>query len=78
MGNIIDVAHRMGINSDLEYNLSIALGTSAINLLELTSSYATIGNDGYFVPPYAVESIKNSNTGEILYLKPLMQKNHKQ
>ncbi|NRA74012.1 MAG: PBP1A family penicillin-binding protein [Rickettsiales bacterium] len=73
VGNVIDLAHRMGINSNIEHNLSIALGSVSVNLLEITSSYAAIANDGLFSEPYSVESIKNSNTGTLLYLKPRQQ-----
>ena len=73
VGNIIDIAHRMGVSSDIEYNLSIALGTSSINVLELTSAYATIANNGIFTKPYSIETIKNSNTGTLLYLRKNVQ-----
>jgi penicillin-binding protein 1A len=69
IGNVIDVAHRMGISTDIEYNLSVALGTTSVSLLELTSAYATIANDGVYSKPYSIDVIKNSTTGSILYFK---------
>jgi len=47
-------AHRMGIESPLEPNLSLALGTSEITLLELTAAYATFANRGVWTRPFAV------------------------
>ena len=38
---IVDVAHRMGIESDLQPVCSITLGTS-VNPLEMTTAYATL------------------------------------
>lgn len=37
---VTQVAHRMGIESELQNNASIALGTSEVSLMELTASYA--------------------------------------
>ena len=43
---------RMGINSPLAANPSIALGTSEVTLLELTGAYAPFSNGGFAVMPY--------------------------
>jgi penicillin-binding protein 1A len=37
---MIKLAHRLGIESDLQPNASIALGTSEVSLVELTIAYA--------------------------------------
>ena len=37
--NVIKFARNMGIRSNLERNLSLALGSSCLSLLELTSAY---------------------------------------
>lgn len=47
-------AHRMGIESPLEPNLSLALGTSEVTLTELTAAYATFANRGVWNRPFAV------------------------
>jgi membrane peptidoglycan carboxypeptidase len=39
-------AYRLGIDSKLEPNASIALGTSEVSPLELVSAYATFANGG--------------------------------
>jgi penicillin-binding protein 1A len=69
VSSIIDVARRMGITSEIESNLSIALGSVSVSLLELTAAYATIANDGLFINPYAVELVENSRTGGVLYAR---------
>lgn len=64
--NVVTVAHRMGINSELKPNASIALGTSEVTLLELTAAYAPFANGGRAVLPYIVTRI-SSRTGKVLY-----------
>lgn len=43
---IISYARRMGINSPMQPNLSIALGTSEVSPLELARAYTTFANNG--------------------------------
>ena len=63
---IVDLAHSMGIRSNLEPVLSLSLGTSEVNLLELTSAYAVLSNGGVTVVPYGIVEIRTAK-GEILY-----------
>jgi penicillin-binding protein 1A len=42
----INVAHRLGVKSDLENVYSLALGVSEVTLLEITNAYATIAAGG--------------------------------
>jgi penicillin-binding protein 1A len=49
---VVDTAHRLGIRSPLAPNPSIALGTSEVSLLELTTAYAVFANHGRMVRPY--------------------------
>ena len=44
---IVDVAHRMGIESDLEPVCSITLGTQSVTPLEMTNAYATLAARGW-------------------------------
>ncbi|HXV31195.1 MAG TPA: transglycosylase domain-containing protein, partial [Sinorhizobium sp.] len=44
--NVVKLAHRLGIDSEMQANASIALGTSEVSLVELTSSYAPFMNGG--------------------------------
>jgi penicillin-binding protein 1A len=47
-------------------DLSIALGTSDVTLLELTGAYAAFANGGYGVLPHTIERVTD-NTGKVLY-----------
>jgi len=65
--NVIDFASKIGIpQSQLQNNLSIALGTSQLTTTELAQGYSVIGNGGYKVKPYFIETIKDSR-GNIVF-----------
>ena len=63
---VIKVAHRLGIESDLQANASIALGTSEVSLLELTSAYTTFMNGGFKVTPHVITKVTTAS-GKVLY-----------
>ncbi len=63
---VIDVAKRLGINSKLEDNASIALGTSEVSLLELTGAYATWANGGYRATPHLVNRVTDTS-GKVIW-----------
>ncbi|HYC02954.1 MAG TPA: PBP1A family penicillin-binding protein [Azospirillaceae bacterium] len=60
------IARRLGITSPMRRDLSLALGTSEVTLLELTGAYAAIANGGQAIWPYAILEIRDSN-GALLY-----------
>lgn len=63
---IADTAARLGISSPVESNLSIALGSSEVTLLELTSAYSTFATGGRRAIPYGITEIASLD-GETLY-----------
>ena len=63
---IIDTAHRMGISQTMSPDLSIALGSEEVTLLELTGAYAPFANGGGAVLPYAILNISD-RAGKVLY-----------
>lgn len=62
---IISYAKNLGITSPLEKNLSLALGSSGVSLLELTNAYSVFANMGYKPEPIFVTKIVDKN-GNIL------------
>lgn len=64
--SVVSVAHRLGIQSPLAPYASLALGTSDVTPLELTSAYASFASGGYRTQPYLVRDIRRSN-GSLLY-----------
>jgi penicillin-binding protein 1A len=63
---IVDTAHRLGITEDLKPELSLALGSGEVTLLELSGAYAPFANGGFGVTPYAITMITDRD-GKILY-----------
>jgi penicillin-binding protein 1A len=63
---VVSTAHRLGINSKLEPNASIALGTSEVSALELVAAYAQFANGGIGVVPHVVERVRTAD-GKALY-----------
>ena len=53
----IRLAHKMGIKSYLEPNLTLALGSTGVSPLEITSAYATIANGGIYREPVSILKI---------------------
>jgi len=63
---VVEVAHRMGIESDLQANASIALGTSEVTPLELTAAYVPFANGGFRPDVHVVERV-TTPSGKLLY-----------
>ncbi len=55
--NVIATARHFGIGDDLRAVPSLALGTSEVTLIDLTSAYAPFTSGGVRKPHYAVESV---------------------
>ena len=53
----IDYAKKLGITSKLSRNLSIALGSSGVSLLEIVRAYSVFANLGYLVEPVFITKI---------------------
>ena len=53
----IDYARKLGITSNLNRDLSIALGSSGVSLLELVRAYSVFNNLGYLVNPVFITKI---------------------
>lgn len=64
--NVVAVAHRLGVTSKLGNDASIALGTSEVTLLELTSAFAPFANGGNTIVPYSVRRIATRD-GQVIY-----------
>ena len=62
---VAEVAHRMGITSDLDPVCPLTLGTSPVSPLEMTSGYATLANNGVHCTPYGVARVV-TYTGKVI------------
>lgn len=68
---VIKYAKLMGINSPLQSYPSIALGTSEVTPLEITSAFGTIVNGGVSVEPISILKIEDRNGITIDQFKPI-------
>jgi penicillin-binding protein 1A len=62
----IRVARRVGISSPLNADLTLALGSSDLSLLELTSAYSALANQGVWVEPTAIRYVTDAQ-GKLLF-----------
>jgi penicillin-binding protein 1A len=63
---VIEVAQRMGVESKLNANASIALGTSEVTPLELTAAYVPFANGGFRPEVHFIERVESAS-GRQLY-----------
>ncbi len=63
--NVIEFAKVVGITSPLAADLSLGLGSSSVGLMELTSAYSVLINQGSRAEPYAIVFVKD-NAGKVL------------
>ena len=64
--SVASFAHRLGIASNLEPNLSLALGSSEVSLLNLTASYAVFPRGGKWIEPFGIMEITD-HRGRIIW-----------
>ncbi len=63
--NVVDMAHRVGITTELPPVCSLATGSVGITPLDQASGYQTFANSGVHCTPYAVSEIRRGNN--VLY-----------
>lgn len=62
---VVKLARQLGISSPLNDNLSLALGSAEISVMELTAAYGAFANGGIYHQPSFIKSISTSN-GKLL------------
>lgn len=55
----VNYARKMGIESELSADLSLALGTTGLSLLEITKTYSAFANNGLLAEPYYIERVED-------------------
>ncbi|UFS71975.1 PBP1A family penicillin-binding protein [Geomonas sp. RF6] len=66
----IECAKRLGITSPLAGNLTLALGSSSVTPLELTSAYAVFASGGYRMAPYFVTKVLDRDGAVLEEMNP--------
>lgn len=64
--DVVALAKRLGIRSNIPPYPSIALGSGEVSPLDLTSAYAVFANDGVRSAPYSIIRVEDKS-GKILY-----------
>jgi len=70
----IDYATKLGITSKLNRDLSIALGSSGVSLLELVGAYSVFNNLGYLLSPVFITKIVDRDGNVIEESNPVREK----
>jgi len=70
----IEYATKLGIESTLSRDLSIALGSSGISLLELLKAYSVFANHGYLVDPVFILKVEDRNGNVLEEMAPERRK----
>jgi penicillin-binding protein 1A len=63
---VADMAQRFGITTHVGTNPSMALGTSAVRLIDMTRAYAAVARGGVAVTPYGIRRVTTAD-GTLLY-----------
>ena len=63
---VVDMAHNLGIESDIPAVPAIALGTPDLSVYEMVAAYSTFANKGVYNKPVMVTRIEDKN-GTVLY-----------
>ncbi len=67
---VAQFAHQLGIKSPLASDLSLALGSSEVTLMDLTSAYSTFPNKGEKIKPFGVLEVVDRQGRVIWRAKP--------
>ncbi|QTA78124.1 Penicillin-binding protein 1A [Desulfonema limicola] len=61
----VEYAKKLGIESELSPNLSLALGSSGVSLLELSTAYSVFNNKGFLIQPVFITKILDRDGNEL-------------
>jgi penicillin-binding protein 1A len=59
--NVVEFAHRVGVESKLDPVPSLCLGTSDVSVYEMVGAYSTYANSGIFTRPFFISRIEDKN-----------------
>ena len=62
---VADMARRFGITTNVNTHPSMVLGTSEVRLIDITRAFASVGNKGVAVTPFAITRVTADN--QVIY-----------
>lgn len=63
---VVDLTHKLGVNSKIPSQPSIALGAVEITVMDMVAAYSTFANQGVYVKPQFISRIEDKN-GTLVY-----------
>lgn len=69
---VIATARSLGITAELEPNLSLALGSNGVPIIQMATVYASLGRGGVAVEPFSIVRVTDTD-GTIYYERPPVQ-----
>ncbi|SDB81626.1 Membrane carboxypeptidase (penicillin-binding protein) [Pelagirhabdus alkalitolerans] len=67
--SVSNTARSVGVTTSLEEGPTLALGTSALSVLDLTTAYSHFANGGHHVELYTIQNVTSAD-GDLLYTRP--------
>jgi penicillin-binding protein 1A len=71
---VIGYARKLGIESELSHDLSLALGSSGVSLMEIVRAYSVFANQGYLVEPAFITKIEDRDGNVLEEMNPSRKK----
>ena len=63
---LVDMAERLGVRSELEPNYSLVLGSGEVSVLDMASAYSTFAARGRHTEPYVITRVEDA-AGNVLF-----------
>ena len=63
---VVDLTHKLGVNSEIPVQPSIALGAVDITVHDMVAAYSTFVNQGVYIKPQFISRIEDKN-GAVIY-----------
>jgi penicillin-binding protein 1A len=63
---VVDMAGRLGVTTEMAPNASLVLGTSEVSVLDMANAYLTLAREGDRVEPWAIARIEDPS-GRVLF-----------
>jgi len=63
---VVELTHKLGVNSKIPSQPSIALGAVEITVMDMVAAYSTFANQGVYVKPQFISRIEDKN-GTLIY-----------
>lgn len=72
-GSVVQLARRAGMNMQIQATPSVALGAYEVTPLEIAGAYTVFSNNGVFVKPSWIRSIRN-DVGDVIHESKAVQR----